>query len=61
LNGGEDFELLFTVPRRLKKDLRNKLDKLKVTRIGEITGSTGKIEIIGHGAGILKAAGFRHF
>jgi thiamine-monophosphate kinase len=62
LNGGEDFELLFTVPRRLKKDLRNKLKKLPVTQIGEITGSTGKIELQSQdGLKIIQAKGFRHF
>ncbi len=62
LNGGEDFELLFTVPARLRKDLRNKLVKLPVTRIGEITEEANKIELQGpEGTVELKPEGFKHF
>lgn len=62
LNGGEDFELLFTVPGNLRRDLRNKLEKLPVTRIGEITGQQDKIELHGeNGITILESSGFRHF
>jgi thiamine-monophosphate kinase len=62
LNGGEDFELLFTVPRRLRKDLRNKLEKLGVTEIGEITENVGQIEFYGtNGMRLLQPGGFEHF
>lgn len=62
LNGGEDFELLFTVPRNLRRDLRNKLEKLPVTRIGEITGKRDQIELHSeNGVTILEPRGFRHF
>jgi thiamine-monophosphate kinase len=62
LNGGEDFELLFTVPRRLRRDLRNKLEKLSATHIGEITDEADEIELQGKdGLTQLKPAGFRHF
>jgi thiamine-monophosphate kinase len=61
LNGGEDFELLFTIPRRLRKDLRNKLAKLPVAEIGEIIEGD-KIELVGPaGVSELKPGGFRHF
>ncbi len=62
LGGGEDFELLFTVPARLRKDLRNKLEKLTATRIGEITEDANKLELHGpEGTVELKPEGFRHF
>lgn len=61
LNGGEDFELLFTV----KPKNKNKLEKLlakKVSLIGEITGNAGNIELIAKSKIIkLEAQGFRHF
>jgi thiamine-monophosphate kinase len=58
LNGGEDFELLFTadeatVPVELAA---------KFKRIGKITDSAGKIELIENGITIpLRAEGFAHF
>jgi len=62
LNGGEDFELLFTVPRRLRSDLRNKLEKLAVTQIGEITNEADKVRLQSKSGEIeLKPGGFRHF
>jgi thiamine-monophosphate kinase len=61
LHGGEDFELLFTAPRRLRKDLRNKLAKLPVTEIGEITEGN-KLEIEGpDGIVELELGGYKHF
>jgi len=39
LNGGEDYELLFTVPKRLISQLPRKLGSLPITLIGEITRS----------------------
>ena len=61
LNGGEDFELLFTVPRQLRKELRNKLEKLSVTEIGEITEGD-KIELAGAaGTSELMPGGYKHF
>jgi thiamine-monophosphate kinase len=39
LNGGEDYELLFTVPKRLISRLPRRLGSLPITRIGEITRS----------------------
>ena len=62
LNGGEDFELLFTVPPHLRKDLRNKLEKFQVTQIGEITENAGEIEFHGtEGMRLLRPGGFEHF
>ena len=39
LNGGEDYELLFTVPKGLISRLPRRLGRLPITRIGEITRS----------------------
>lgn len=58
LNGGEDFELLFTVE---KKNI-SLLDSLGVTRIGEVTANTGIIELMRDGkAEILEPKGYVHF
>lgn len=58
LNGGEDFELLFTADE--KKFLLP--HAVKISRIGEITSDTGKIEIIRDGkTEILQPKGYRHF
>ncbi len=58
LNGGEDFELLFTVTERHA----SRLNKLPVTRIGRITADAGRIEILDDGVlKALPASGFRHF
>lgn len=62
LNGGEDFELLFTVPKNLARDKQNKLAKLDVTLIGEITEDIGNIEFHGKsGVEFLEPRGFTHF
>ena len=37
LHGGEDYELLFTVPARLAAKIPTRFGNLKITRIGEIT------------------------
>jgi thiamine-monophosphate kinase len=39
LDGGDDYELLFTVPGRKASRLRGKIAGTKVTRIGTITGA----------------------
>jgi thiamine-monophosphate kinase len=39
LHGGEDYELLFTVPARLSSKMPARFGKLKLTRVGEITRS----------------------
>ena len=58
LDGGEDFELLFTVN---EKNI-SALESLPVTRIGEITANIGTIELIRNGtAEILEPKGYQHF
>jgi thiamine-monophosphate kinase len=61
LNGGEDFELLFTARPKDK----NKLEKLfgeKITCIGQITDDVEKIELADVSKTILlEPQGFRHF
>ena len=62
LNGGEDFELLFTVkPDKLKK-LKTALANFSITQIGVITEKSKNISIIINGRKkILKPRGFVHF
>ena len=58
LNGGEDFELLFTInPENIShKNLTN------AHRIGEITENVGNIEFIRDGKSeVLAPKGFQHF
>lgn len=58
LNGGEDFELLFTVSK--KNILHPKLGEF--THIGDITANVGMIELSIDGKSqILEPKGFRHF
>lgn len=58
LGGGEDFELLFT-SRRKKISA---IDSLPVTRIGIITESSGRIDLMVNGvARKLPSLGYRHF
>ena len=62
LNGGEDFELLFTVhPRDLRRLPRNVGD-VPITYIGDITKDAGRIRIA-EGAHVwdLEPRGFMHF
>ncbi len=58
LNGGEDFELLFTVnPKHISDEILRGSQQ-----IGEITESVGQIELIQDGRSeILKPKGFTHF
>ncbi|HEX8265366.1 MAG TPA: thiamine-phosphate kinase [Pyrinomonadaceae bacterium] len=61
LNGGEDFELLFTARPKDK----NKLEKLfgeEITCIGQITDDVEKIELASKSKTVLlEPQGFRHF
>lgn len=58
LNGGEDFELLFTVSP--KKNFHNKFDSFFC--IGEITANTEIIELISDNKStVLQPKGFQHF
>lgn len=62
LDGGEDFELLFTVHPRDTVKLPEEIGGVHATRIGEVTDERGKIKIIRDGrARLLKPAGFEHF
>jgi len=62
LDGGEDFELLFTVSERNARKLPNELNGVRVTRIGEVTAERGKIRLIHKGRErILRPGGFEHF
>lgn len=58
LNGGEDFELLFTAdPKKISG-----LDHIAFTVIGEITANIGNIELINNGkTSDLPAKGYTHF
>jgi thiamine-monophosphate kinase len=58
LNGGEDFELLFTVPESKVSALAD----LPVTQIGTITSDRGNLEVIRDGTReTLQPSGFQHF
>lgn len=62
LNGGEDFELLFTVNPQNIFGLENELKNHSISRIGEITANVEIIElIVENKSWILEPGGFRHF
>jgi thiamine-monophosphate kinase len=62
LNGGEDFELLFTVNPKKNLKTENTLENRKFFCIGEITANIGVIELsVENEVKILQPRGFRHF
>ena len=62
LDGGEDFELLFTVSARDARRLPDELGGVRVTRIGEVTRERGKVRLVRDGrARLLRPGGFEHF
>jgi thiamine-monophosphate kinase len=62
LNGGEDYELLFTVNPKKKIQLENELKSRSFSHIGEITANMEMIELIlGEKSSVLEPKGFRHF
>ncbi|HYH86205.1 MAG TPA: thiamine-phosphate kinase [Pyrinomonadaceae bacterium] len=62
LDGGEDFELLFTVRARDAAKLPTEVGGVPVTRVGEITGERGLVRLLQDGRALaLKPAGFEHF
>ena len=64
LNGGDDYQLLFTAPQknRNKINLLNKNSSLKITKIGSIKKDKG-LNIIDNEGGFykIKKGGFNHF
>lgn len=62
LNGGEDFELLFTVNRKKISRLERLLKDYRISQIGFVTEDVEKIELIrDKKSDILKPKSFRHF
>jgi len=62
LHGGEDFELLFTVPAARLASLPKTVDGVSITQIGEITSETGKICVAEKDrVWELEPKGFDHF
>jgi thiamine-monophosphate kinase len=62
LDGGEDFELLFTVSPRDVSKLPDEIDGVRATLVGEVTGGRGKIKLVEGGEErALKPRGFEHF
>jgi thiamine-monophosphate kinase len=62
LNGGEDFELLFTVHPRDVPRLPKQVDGVSISHIGEITSERGKLRIAEKDrVWDLEAGGFNHF
>lgn len=58
LNGGEDLELLFTIP---ENEIYT-LDALPVTQIGQITSNAGLIELVTNDeTTVLEPRGYQHF
>lgn len=45
LHGGEDFELLFTVAPQNVSRLPKRVDGIPISRIGEVTGEAGSVQI----------------
>jgi thiamine-monophosphate kinase len=62
LDGGEDFELLFTAGARQASRLPREVGGVPVTRVGEVTGERGKVRLVKDGrTTLLKPGGFEHF
>jgi thiamine-monophosphate kinase len=62
LNGGEDFELLFTVSPEDIARLPKRVDGVPITCIGEVTGQSGSIRIAERNrVWDLRPGGFEHF
>ncbi|HWW76969.1 MAG TPA: thiamine-phosphate kinase [Pyrinomonadaceae bacterium] len=62
LDGGEDFELLFTASPRAASRLPREVCGASVTRVGEVTGERGKVRLVRGGrARLLRPGGFEHF
>ena len=59
--GGEDYELLFTVPRRVAERLGSPatLAGVRLTRIGEVVRGRPEVTLVGET--IPSVRGFEHF
>jgi thiamine-monophosphate kinase len=61
LHGGEDYELLFTVPARLSQRVPRQIDGVPFHKIGWITKPAGVWLLHGHKKQRLRPGGFDHF
>lgn len=62
LNGGEDFELLFTASSKKYFQIEKELKNHRISPIGKITANAETIELIAdEKSEILQPKGFRHF
>ena len=62
LDGGEDFELLFTARPRDASKLPREVEGVRLTRIGEVTGGRGELKLLREGRALpLRPGGFEHF
>ncbi|HEV8384728.1 MAG TPA: thiamine-phosphate kinase, partial [Candidatus Acidoferrales bacterium] len=62
LHGGDDYELLFTVPRRLAKRIPARHDGVRLTPIGEITRERKILLVAEDGrTAPLRSLGWEHF
>ncbi len=61
LHGGEDLELLFTVPARRSRRLPESLGGVRLTRIGHIIAGRILLLVRGEKAHPLPVRGFQHF
>ena len=62
LDGGEDFELLFTADPRRASRLPKEVEGVPVTLVGEVTAERGKVRLVRDGkARLLRPGGFEHF
>jgi thiamine-monophosphate kinase len=61
LHGGEDFELLFTLPPTRSRQLPRSLGGVPLSRIGRITSGRNLLLIQGNRKQLLPILGFQHF
>jgi thiamine-monophosphate kinase len=62
LNGGEDFELLFTVSDEKANQIPRRIGAVRASRIGRVTEKRGGVSIVQDGTRKpLSARGFEHF
>ena len=62
LDGGEDFELLFTAAPRRARLLPAEVEGVPVTCVGEVTDRAGEVLLVEGGRGrAFKPSGFAHF